>query len=67
MRPQPDQYSTQAEYRWAQKQWKRTHGRGFFGTLVIAIFFGALTGSTTLLFGLVAFAIVATMIARSRP
>jgi hypothetical protein len=66
-RPQPEQYRTGAEYRWARKQWKRKHGGSLLMTLLIAIFFGALTGSTTLLFVLVAFAIVVHVIARSRP
>jgi hypothetical protein len=36
-------------------------------TLTIAVLFGAWSGSTAVLFGLVAFAKVAHMIARSRP
>jgi predicted lipid-binding transport protein (Tim44 family) len=63
-RPRPEDFKTGAEWRWARKLWIRKHGGSLIGTLVIAVFFGALTGSTTLLFGLVAFAIVATLIAR---
>jgi hypothetical protein len=66
-RPQPEDYKTRAEYRWARKQWIRKHGGSLFGTLAIAIFFGALTGSQLLMFLLIAFAIVGTVIARSRP
>jgi hypothetical protein len=66
-RPRPEQYATRAEYSWARKLWKRSHGGSLIGTLAIAVFFGALTGSTTLLWLLVAFAIVAHVIARSRP
>ena len=47
--------------------WLRGHGGSLLGTLAIAVFFGALTGSRTLLWLLVAFAIVAHLIARSRP
>jgi len=66
-RPQPEDFKTAAEYRWARKLWIRRHGGSLIGTLAIAVVFGGLTGSTTLLLLLVAFAIVATMIARSRP
>ncbi len=66
-RPQPEQYSTRAEYRWAHKLWKRKHGGSLIAVLLIAAFFGALTGSQVLLWLLVAFAIVAHVIARSGP
>lgn len=66
-RPQPEDYKTGAEYRWARKHWIRKHGGSLIGTLAIAIFFGALAGSQVVLFLLVAFAIVGTVIARSRP
>jgi hypothetical protein len=66
-RPQPEDFKTRAEYRWARKQWIRAHGGSLFGTLAIAIFFGALTGSQLLLVLLVASALVGTAIARSRP
>jgi hypothetical protein len=67
VRPRPEDFATRAEYRWQLKQWKKHHGGGFFGTLVIAVLFGALTGSTTLLFVLVACAIAMTAYARSGP
>jgi hypothetical protein len=66
-RPQPEQFATRAEYRWRLKLWKRRHGGSLIGTLAIAVFFGAWSGSQAVLFGLVAFAIVAHVIARSRP
>jgi hypothetical protein len=66
-RPQPEQYATRAEYRWQLKQWRGAHGGRLIGTLCIAVFFGALTGSQVLLWALVAFAIVAHLFARSRP
>lgn len=67
MKPRPDQFATRAEYSWALKQWRRKHGGSLLSLLLIATFFGALTGSTLLLLGLMAFAIVAHAIARSRP
>jgi hypothetical protein len=45
----------------------RRHGGYLWTTLAIAVFFGALTGSTVLLILLVVFALVATAYARSRP
>ena len=66
-RPRPEDYRTRAEYRWARKLWLRAHGGSFIGTLAIALFFGGLSGSATLLWLLVALAVVGTVIARSRP
>jgi hypothetical protein len=66
-RPQPEQYPTRATHRWALKNWRNAHGGRFLGTLAIAVFFGAWSGSQVALFGLVAFAVVAHVIARSRP
>ena len=66
-RPQPEQFGTGAEYRWARRNWKRAHGGSLLGTLAIAVFFGALSGSQALLGLLVGFAIVCHVIARSRP
>jgi hypothetical protein len=65
--PQPEHYRTASEYRWARRNWRRRHGGSMFVNVLIAVFFGALTGSTVLLVLLIVFAIVATMIARSRP
>jgi hypothetical protein len=66
-KPQPEQFPTRAEYRWARKLWLRRHGGSLLGTLAIAIFFGALTGYTLLLVLLVLFALAGTWWARSRP
>jgi hypothetical protein len=66
-RPRPEQYRTAAEYRWARKLWKRRHGGSLIAVLLIAGFFGLLSGSAVALLVLVAFAIGGTMIARSRP
>jgi hypothetical protein len=65
--PQREEYRTRAEYRWAKKLWLRRHGGYLWTTLAIAIFFGALTGSTVLLILLVVFALAGTAYARSRP
>ena len=54
-------------YRWALRLWKRRHGGSLLVLLAIAFIFGAWTGSQALLWGLVAFAIVAWLIARNRP
>jgi UPF0716 family protein affecting phage T7 exclusion len=45
----------------------RRHGWSLLGTIAIAIFFGALTGSTLLLLLLVLFALAGTWRARSQP
>jgi hypothetical protein len=66
-RPQPESFKTGAEYRWARKQWKRRHGGSLIAVLLIALVFGGLSGSTTVLWGFVAFAVVAWMVARSMP
>jgi hypothetical protein len=66
-RPQPEHYATRAEYRWRLKLWKRAHGGSLIALLLIAAFFGALSGSQALLWGLVVFAIACHVIARSRP
>jgi hypothetical protein len=66
-RPQPEHYRTRAEYRWALRNWKRRHGGSLILLLALAVFFGALTGSQALLWGLVVFAVVVFVIARNRP
>ncbi len=66
-KPRPEEYRTGAEYRWAKRLWLRRHGGYLWTTLAIAIFFGALTASAALLLLLVAFALLATWYARSRP
>jgi hypothetical protein len=65
--PRPEQYRTAGEYFWARRRWKRTHGGSMIVTVAIAFLFGAWTGSQAALFALVAFAVVATLIARRRP
>ncbi len=66
-KPRPEQFKTRAEYRWAKKIWLKRHGGYLWTTLAIAIFFGAWSGSTVALIGLVVFALVATAYVRSRP
>jgi hypothetical protein len=65
-RPQPEKYPTRATYRWALKNWKRSHGGSLLVLLAIAFVFGAWSGSQVILWGLVCFAVVAHVIARSR-
>jgi hypothetical protein len=65
-RPRPEEYPSRATYRWALRNWRCHQGGGLLGTLAIAIFFGLPSGSVTVLWVLIAFAIVATMIARSK-
>ena len=66
-RPQPEDYPTRATYRWALRNWKRRHGGSLILLLALAVFFGAWSGSQAALFGLVAFAVVAWLVARARP
>jgi hypothetical protein len=66
-RPRPEDYRTRAEYRWAHKVWLRKNGGSFIGTLALALFFGGLSGSATLLWLLVALTVAGTIYARSRP
>ncbi len=66
-RPRPEDYPTAWSYWQARRVWLRRHGGSLIGTLAIAIFFGALTGSAVLLVSLIAFALVGTAYARSRP
>jgi hypothetical protein len=66
-RPQPEHYRTRAEYSWARRNWRRSHGGGLLAKLAIAVVFGAWSGSQAALWGLVGFAIVTHLIARSRP
>jgi hypothetical protein len=65
-RPEPEQYRTRAEYRWARHLWIKRHGGSLIGTLAIAVIIGALSGSAVVLVLLVAFALLATAYARSR-
>ncbi len=66
-RPRPEDFKTRGEWRWARRQWKRKHGGSLIALLLIAAFFGALSGSQALLWGLVVFAIACHVVARTRP
>ncbi|MGO8904544.1 MAG: hypothetical protein ACLQMH_02845 [Solirubrobacteraceae bacterium] len=66
-RPQPEDFKTGAEYRWAKKLWLRKHGGYLITTLAIAVFFGALTGSAVLMVLLIIATLIMTAYARSRP
>jgi uncharacterized membrane protein len=52
-KPQPEDFATRSEYRWRRKLWRRSHG----GSLIVLL----------ALWGLVSFAVLAWLIARSRP
>jgi len=66
-RPQPEDFKTGAEYRWAKRLWLRRHGGYLWTTIALALLFGALTGSVVLLVLLVVAALAMTAYARSRP
>ena len=66
-RPEPEQFRTRSEYRFALRNWRRSHGGSLLATLAIAITFGVISGSAVALVLLVAFALVATAYVRSRP
>jgi hypothetical protein len=66
-RPQPKDFKTGAEYRWAKRLWLRRHGGYLWTTIGLALLFGALTGSVVLLVLLVVAALAMTAYARSRP
>lgn len=65
MRPRPENFATRAEYRWASKQYNRRHGGSMAGSIALAVFFGAATGSPALLLALVAFSVGALLVARA--
>jgi hypothetical protein len=65
-RPQPEEYETRTRYRWALRNWKRSHGGSLIAVLAIAVVIGALSGSAVVLIALVTFALVGTAYARSR-
>jgi len=66
VKPAPEDFPTRAEYRWALKSWKRRHGGSLLAVLAIALVFGGLSGSQTVLWGFVAFAVVTWIVARTR-
>jgi hypothetical protein len=66
-RPQPEDYETRQQYRWQLKLWRRRHGGSLVAVLAIAFIFGALTGSATFMWLLVAFAFGGWAYMRTRP
>jgi hypothetical protein len=64
-RPQPENYKTGTEYRWARKLWLRRHGGYLWTTLGLACLFGLWTGSLALFVLLVVAALAMTAYARS--
>ena len=65
-KPRPQDFPTAWSYWPARRAWVRRHGGSLFGTLAIAVFFGAVSGSAVALILLVVFAIVGTVWVRSR-
>jgi hypothetical protein len=66
LKPRKEDYETRAEYRWARKVHNESRGGSMFPSILIALFFGLASGSQWLLFGLVAFAVLAHLGARAR-
>ncbi len=64
-RPQPDNFKTGAEYRWASRQWRAKHGGSMFANVAVAIIAGAITGSAVLLALFVVLAVTVTLARRS--
>jgi hypothetical protein len=63
-RPQPEQYRTGAEYRWAHRLWKARHGGSMIGNVAVAVFAGGLTGSPVAVVLFVALAVGVTLARR---
>jgi len=66
-RPQPEDFKSGGEYRWALKLWKRKHGGSLLAVLAIAFVFGALSGSGIALLSLVALGLLGWGYMRTRP
>ncbi len=63
MRPQPDQFRTGAEYRWARKVWRAKHGGSMVGNVAVAAVAGGITGSRV---AVVAFIVLAVLVTFAR-
>lgn len=57
-KPLPEDYRTRAEYRWAKRAWHKRTGGSLITTVLLAAFVGALSGSSTLLWGTIALALL---------
>ena len=47
-RPQPDNFRTAAEYRWARRLWRKRTGGSLITTAALALLVGGLSGSAVL-------------------
>jgi hypothetical protein len=66
-RPDPRDYPTWWSYHQAKRAWTKTHGGSAGAVLLLAVIFGALTGSTWVLVMLVVVALLGLAYMRSRP
>jgi TRAP-type C4-dicarboxylate transport system permease large subunit len=62
-RPDPEDYRTGAEYRWAHKLWKAKHGGSMIGNVAVAVIAGGITGSRV---AVVAFVLLAVLVTLAR-
>jgi hypothetical protein len=65
--PRSEDYPTAWSYWQTRRNWRPSHGGSLLALLAIALVFGGLGGSTSAVFALMAFAVVAWVFARSRP
>lgn len=49
-KPDPSQYRTRSEYRWALRGWRKRTGGRLWTTVVLAMIVGGLSHSTTVAF-----------------
>jgi TRAP-type C4-dicarboxylate transport system permease large subunit len=63
-RPDPAGFKTWAEYRWADKQWKRKHGGSLIGNVAVAAVAGGITGSQVAVVAFIALAVLVTLARR---
>ncbi len=66
-RPQPENYRTGAEYRWARRLWRRSHGGSMIGNVAVAAIAGGITGSQVAVVVFIVLAVVVTLPRRSAP
>lgn len=49
-KPSREDYKSRSEYRWATKNWKRSHGGSLIAGVIVALVLSAITGSTAVFF-----------------